>query len=467
MVILIILGVSVSWNTFKQQTHPCVQYGTSEDKLDKQACSSISETYPTSRTWSNRVTIGGLEPATTYYYQVMSSNSTVSQFMSARLPGDKTPFTMTALADLGVYGENGYTVKAGQKKRAQLPPSVEPSMNHTTIARLIDMLDDYEFVIHPGDLAYADDWAYRTANQNRGPAAYQAILESFYDQLAPVAGRKPYMVSPGNHEAACKEDMHFSRKCPLGQRNFTDFMHRFDDMMPTAFNSTSSNDTARVKANKATLLANPPFWYSFEYGMAHITMLDTETDFPNAPDQVGGFSGLDSGPFGALNQQLEFLEADLASVDRTVTPWLIVAGHRPWYARKKEQGNGARCIPCQQAFESVFYRYGVDLAVFGHVHSSQRFLPMYNSTADAAGMNNPKAPMYIITGGAGSIEGLSNLGDPEPYTEFSNAEVFAFATIRVDDANHLKVDFIQSSSGTVLDSSVLYKEHKERFVIQT
>jgi hypothetical protein len=56
-------------------------------------------------------------------------------------------------------------------------------------------------------------------------------------------------------------------------------------------------------------------------------MIDTETDFPDAPDGPDGSAGLNGGPFGSATQQLDFLAADLASVDRTVTPWVIVAGH--------------------------------------------------------------------------------------------------------------------------------------------
>jgi hypothetical protein len=73
--------------------------------------------------------------------------------------------------------------------------------------------------------------------------------------------------------------------CPEGQKNFTDFMNRFGQTMPTTFASTSASQTAKVNANKAAALANPPFWYSFEYGMAHIIMIDTETDFKDAPDR--------------------------------------------------------------------------------------------------------------------------------------------------------------------------------------
>jgi hypothetical protein len=159
-------------------------------------------TYPTSRTYSNAVTLTGLKPATTYYYQIVSSNSSVEHFFSPRIPGDKTPFSITATPDLGVYGADGFTIMGDQMKRDTIP-QIDPSLNHSTIDRLAQTVDDYEFVLHPGDLAYADDWYEKSKNLLDGTNAFEAILEQFYAQLAPVAVRKPYMASPGNHEAAC------------------------------------------------------------------------------------------------------------------------------------------------------------------------------------------------------------------------------------------------------------------------
>ncbi|CAL5874278.1 uncharacterized protein PFLUO_LOCUS8567 [Penicillium psychrofluorescens] len=451
--------VSVAWNTYAPLNHTCVSYGTTENDLSNVRCSSsASTTYATSRTWSNVVTLTGLAPATTYYYKIVSTNSSVGHFFSPRTPGDPTPFNVSVVIDLGVQGANGYTVN-----KRDTPPAVAPSLNHTTIQRLAETVNSYEFVIHPGDFAYADDWYLKPQNLLDEKDAYQAILEQFYaEQLAPISGRKLYMASPGNHEADCEEIDYTTGLCPEGQRNFTDFMHRFHDTMPTAFGSSSSSTKAQTLAQKAQSLANPPFWYSFEYGMAHIVMIDTETDFPSAPDGQDGSAGLDGGPFGAPHQQLDFLAADLASVDRSVTPWLVVAGHRPWYSTGSDNG----CAPCQDAFESLFYKYGVDVGVFGHVHNSQRFYPVNNSIADPHNMTNPSAPMYIVAGGAGNIEGLDSPGSEPSYTAFAYGDDYSYATLNFVDQKHLQVTFIRSSTGDVLDSSVLYKNHTTSFVVQ-
>ncbi|EPS26379.1 hypothetical protein PDE_01315 [Penicillium oxalicum 114-2] len=450
-------AVSVGWNTYQQLSQSCVDFGTSPTSLTSRACSKSSSTYATSRTWSNYAILTGLAPATTYYYKIASTNSSVDHFLSPRAPGDKTAFSMDVVIDLGVYGQNGYTAS-----KRDTPPVVEPDLDHATIGALARTVDDYEIVIHPGDFAYADDWYLKFANIFDGKQAYQAILEQFYEQLAPIAGRKLYMASPGNHEADCSEIPYLLNLCPEGQKNFTDFMHRFQNTMPSPFASSSTNTTAQALAAKARGLANPPFWYSFEYGMAHVVMINTETDFPDAPDGTSGSAKLNSGPFGKPNQQTDFLKADLASVDRSVTPWVIVAGHRPWYTT----GSSSGCTSCQQAFEDIFYQYGVDLGVFGHVHNSQRFAPVYKGTADPKGMKDPKAPMYIVAGGAGNIENLSDVGSKPSYTQFAYADDYSYATVRFKDANNLQVDFYQSSTGKLLDTSVLYKSHTNRFVSQ-
>ena len=55
---------------------------------------------------------------------------------------------------------------------------------------------------------------------------------------------------------------------------------------------------------------NKNLWYSYNVGNVHVLVFSTEHNFlPGSP-------------------QFTFIEADLAAVDRSVTPWVIVAGHR-------------------------------------------------------------------------------------------------------------------------------------------
>ena len=60
-------------------------------------------------------------------------------------------------------------------------------------------------------------------------------------------------------------------------------------------------------------MPNKGHWYSFEAGSVHFTIMSTEHDFCKG------------------SKQYEWIEADLASVNRSRTPWIVFGGHRPMY----------------------------------------------------------------------------------------------------------------------------------------
>ena len=77
----------------------------------------------------------------------------------------------------------------------------------------------------------------------------------------------------------------------------------------------------------------------------HFTMMDTEVEIHEESDQY------------------EFLERDLASVDRARTPWVVFMGHRPMYSiwgRDSDIG----------AVEDLLMKNKVDLVLWGHGTSS-------------------------------------------------------------------------------------------------
>lgn len=215
-----------------------------------------------------------------------------------------------------------------------------------------------------------------------------------------VTSKIPYMVSPGNHEAACaefdgpnneltaylvndqlnatapKSELTYYA-CPPTQRYVYLKWHKTDSRNFTAYNhrwSTPSKWSQGVQNH----------WYSFDYGLAHFISFTAETDYANSPeksfayDLTGNESApkenetfvTNSGPFGYINgsfkvnenyEQWQWIKADLAAINRTNTPWVFAYAHRPMYSTEVSgyQAN------MRNAFEQMFLDYKVDAYMAG------------------------------------------------------------------------------------------------------
>lgn len=192
-------------------------------------CSAISAVTQCSQFFHD-VQLYNLKPGTAYFYQIPASNGTtaseVLSFKTAPAAGDKTPFTIAVLNDMG------YTNAHGTFK--QLNKAVDEGV---------------AFAWHGGDMSYADDWysgvlpcasdwpvCYNGASSELPSSPPDPIPEEYLtplpageipDQGGPLGGdmsviyesnwdlwqqwinplttRVPYMVLPGNHEATCAE----------------------------------------------------------------------------------------------------------------------------------------------------------------------------------------------------------------------------------------------------------------------
>ncbi|SPQ27132.1 ffa39850-3af5-4b87-92ed-066b155dde47 [Thermothielavioides terrestris] len=427
-------GMAVSWNTKSQLAHPTVYYGKSQAKLNKIAQSQISTTYPTSSTYNNHVVLSDLDEDTLYYYKPACSNATYS-FTTSRKAGKKTPFSFAMIGDMGTFGPDGLSTTVGQGAANPLKPG-----DLTTIQSLTSYKDRYDFIWHVGDIAYADSWLkeekgnYITPyNTSDNGAEYDKILNEFYDQVEGLSSIKPYMVGPGNHEANCDNGSDLDI-CLPGQLNFTGYRHHWN--MPSASSGGLEN-----------------FWYSFDHGMVHFVMFNTETDFPNAPDEPGGEGAENAGPFAPTGAQLAWLKRDLASVDRKKTPWVVAAGHRPWYVSTEV------CAECQAAFEPLLEEYGVDLVLHGHKHFYERHAAVANGTAQEIG-DSPTAPWYVVNGAAGHYDGLDTPSTPYASTSRKVIVAYGWSLFTVHNCTHLSTQFILSSNNSVLDTATLVKDRK-------
>ena len=128
---------------------------------------------------------------------------------------------------------------------------------------------------------------------------------------------------------------------------------------------------------------NTDMYYSSNVGPVHVLTLNTLI------------------PYASGSPQWNWMVADLAAVDRTVTPWLIVVFHMPIYHTYEIPFKSCECV--RTAYEPVFMQYGVDFVVNGHVHSYERTHPTFNYT-----LNN-NGPVWIMVGDGGTAEGMAKL----------------------------------------------------------
>jgi 3',5'-cyclic AMP phosphodiesterase CpdA len=133
--------------------------------------------------------------------------------------------------------------------------------------------------------------------------------------------------------------------------------------------------------NYGTAQQSRQLWYSYEIGPIHFLMLSS-------------YSAYDS-----TSAQYAWLQADLKTIDRTKTPWVVCILHAPWYnTNTAHQGEGEAM---RQSMESSLYNAGVDVVFAGHVHAYERSYRVYNNQLD------PKGPYYITIGDGGNREGLA------------------------------------------------------------
>ncbi|KAL8140582.1 hypothetical protein V2J09_006603 [Rumex salicifolius] len=226
---------------------------------------------------------------------------------------------------------------------------------------------DYDVFLLPGDLSYAD--------------TDQIRWDIFGHLVQPYASSRPWMTTEGNHEVETIPMLY--------QEPFKAYNSRW--LMPFKESSSTSN-----------------LYYSFDVagGSVHVIMLGSYVDY------------------GIGSDQYKWLQADLARVERTRTPWVFVLLHAPWYnsnAAHKGEGEGMR-----NAMEELLYKARVDLVFSGHVHAYERFTRVYDNSFDSCG------PIYITIGDGGNREGLAiSYEDPAPLISMYREPSFGHGRLRV------------------------------------
>ncbi|XXG64999.1 hypothetical protein AAC387_Pa05g2809 [Persea americana] len=334
----------ISWITQVKNSPAVVEYGTSPGVYGFSANgSTYSYAYVFYKSGEiHDVVIGPLTANTVYYYRCGSASAHEFSF---KTPPAQFPIKFAVVGDLGQTGWTNSTLQ-----------HIDGS--------------DYDVLLLPGDLSYAD--------------LFQPLWDSFGRLVEALASRRPWMVTQGNHEI---------EKIPVIERTpFKSYNARW--RMPFEESGSNSN-----------------LYYSFDVAGVHILMLGSYTDFKAGSDQY------------------KWLQADLARVDRTKTPWLVALIHAPWYnSNTAHQGEGDSM---KDAMEDMLYKARVDIIFAGHVHAYERFDRVYSGKADGCG------PVHITIGDGGNREGLaSKYIDPQPQISIFREASFGHGQFEVVNATH-------------------------------
>ena len=180
-----------------------------------------------------------------------------------------------------------------------------------------------QHVLMAGDLAYAN-----ACESKKGCStwdAYQRLVE-------PVTSAVPISINIGNHELQDKGD-----------------------------GIPASSARYRYRGMPDGGRADDSLYYSYNAGPMHVIVVCSF--FP--------------GGWAANSAQNAWVDADLASIDRKQTPWIIAMVHAPMYnSNSQHQMDGENS---RKAYEAKFQAAGVTAVFAGHVHAFERTYPVINN----------------------------------------------------------------------------------------
>ncbi len=248
---------------------------------------------------------------------------------------------------------------------------------------------------------------------------------------APLIRSVPMIAAPGNHDSVLQNFQRF----PDALAYFLYWDQPLNGPSVKTGEKVShqllGNEGAQPAFRKAAeprypVMAN----FSFDYGNAHWTVLDSNTymDWKNPELQA-------------------WLKKDLASASGAT--WRFVAFHHPGFNSSHTHFTDQWMRNLAPIFEAA----KVDVVFAGHVHNYQRSFPMSfkpesEAKTEVAGSwdldkdfgdgatAKPKHPIYIVSGGGGAgLYDPAQMKQPETWQSFTNkfiSDVHSFSLVEID-----------------------------------
>mmetsp|Transcript_20846 Transcript_20846/g.25810 ORF Transcript_20846/g.25810 Transcript_20846/m.25810 type:complete len:433 (+) Transcript_20846:5-1303(+) len=315
---------------------PLIMYGTNESSLNKFQIGT-SDTYKASDMCQSpanlmeagkftdpgmlhTVILDNLDPDTRYWYKV-------GIFSDGQKCGDDNYYDV-CWSDLKQFitephAQNYSLIVYGD----QGAPSVGWDGGYLMTANLTsrEVIDGDARIVHIiGDLSYANGAGH--------------VWDSYMEMIEPFAAHVPLMAGVGNHEYGHSEGGQ-NGKDPSGLISTASY-HREND-------SGGECGVPFSKRFHGSGNGNGVFWYSYDYGSVHTTVISSEHDLSEE------------------SEQYIWLKMDLMSVNRTKTPWIIVECHRPMYMLSKRSPKGRNL---EDNIGGLLIDRDVDMFISGHRH---------------------------------------------------------------------------------------------------
>ncbi|XP_057306826.1 uncharacterized protein LOC130645009 isoform X4 [Hydractinia symbiolongicarpus] len=251
------------------------------------------------------------------------------------------------------------------------------------------------------------------------------IWEQWFYLIEPYATLVPYMVGLGNHEqdhtsGGVKDPSHAP-----GEGGFR----------PSWFNGgDDSGGECGVPMYKRFHMpdnGNAVWWYSYDFGLVHFIMMSTEHDYSPG------------------SRQYKWLENDLRNVNRSLTPWVIIGGHRAMYCSESIKSDYIVSVNMQRLFEDLLYKYRVDLAFWAHYHAYERTCKLYKGKCTEDGI------LHLIVGTGGKDVDADVWYDKD-WSIFRSND-YGYGRVTVSNYSAILFEWIQNRSKKVVDSVWLLK----------
>lgn len=336
--------------------------------------------------YSYKAQAKGLEPNSTYYYQVGSESGKVSEFGKFKTSGENgDPFKFVHYTDTqnAFWNENVRN---------------EAAFGADTLKQALETAGNADFALHTGDVVEVaeveDEWV------------------DLYEQSRPYFMQTAMAVAPGNHdEYALNHD---------------------DDPLTEKFNE-------HVNAPVTNEAVSGGSYYSFDYNGVHFVTLNTNDNKKSDDNPEEKAIG---------EEQMKWIEEDVKQARENGAEWIVLNYHKPLYSKSYHSLQDEDVQKVREELTALIDDLDIDLALQGHDHVISRthsltHVPTDESFSNAevedvetqVGQNgveymeNPDGTVYVLPNTGGTKEydnvyskGLEHLHEVRPELDWMTQE---------------------------------------------